>query len=101
MSERDDVITRAVKVDALKLCIEQALTGFYLRVLEEGVIQAGDAIEAVSSDSAAPTVDAIHRLYYLDRKNRDGLVRAVACDRLADAFRDDFRARLARLEENA
>jgi MOSC domain-containing protein YiiM len=31
-------------------------TGFYLRVLEEGELGAGDAIERVASDPAAPTI---------------------------------------------
>ena len=31
-------------------------TGFYLRVLEEGEVSAGDAIERVATDPAAPTI---------------------------------------------
>ena len=39
-----------------KLFLESGRTGFYLRVLEEGELGAGDAIELVSRDPAAPTV---------------------------------------------
>jgi MOSC domain-containing protein YiiM len=39
-------------------------TGFYLRVLEEGEIGAGDAIELVSRDPDAPTVLAMTRDTY-------------------------------------
>ena len=31
-------------------------TGFYLRVLEEGEVSAGDVIESVATDSSAPTI---------------------------------------------
>jgi len=33
--------------------------GFYLRVLEEGEVAAGDAIERVASDAAQPTIAAV------------------------------------------
>ena len=69
-------------------------TGFYLRVLSEGYIRAGDTIEPDFLNRDAPTVDDVHRLYYLDRKDLDALERAVACETLANAFRDDFETRL-------
>ena len=94
----------AIKMDtaeALAVCINSALTGFYLRVLEEGEIGAGDAIELEHTETGAPTVDEIHRLYFLDRRNIDQLRRAVNCDLLADAFRNVFRVRLAELGGDA
>ena len=83
--------------EALAVCVNSALTGFYLRVLEEGEIGAGDTIELDRAQTDAPTVDEIHRLYFLDRRNIDQLRRAVNCEQLADAFRDVFRARLEEL----
>jgi len=83
--------------EALAVCINSARTGSYLRVLQEGEIRAGDAIELEYANSGAPTVDAIHRLYYLDRRNLENLQHAVDCARLAPAFRDEFRARLNKL----
>ncbi|HEY1434397.1 MAG TPA: MOSC domain-containing protein, partial [Thermoanaerobaculia bacterium] len=46
----------------LKLFLESGRTGFYLRVLEEGEIGAGDAIELVSRDPDAVTVEKMTRL---------------------------------------
>ncbi len=40
-----------------KAFLRSRRTGFYLRVLEEGELGAGDAIQLVSRDPAAPTVD--------------------------------------------
>lgn len=48
----------------LKPFLESGRTGFYLRVLEEGDIGAGDAIELVSRDPAAVTVAEMTRLTY-------------------------------------
>jgi MOSC domain-containing protein YiiM len=39
-------------------------TGFYLRVLEEGEVGAGDSIELVSRDPEAVTVERMTRLVY-------------------------------------
>ena len=91
---------RMGSAEALAICIHSARTGFYLRVLDEGEIRAGDTIEIDYSDALAPTVDAVHRLYYLDRENREGLHQAVSCDKLAAAFREEFVARLEKLEDS-
>ena len=82
---------------ALALMIDSARTGFYLRVLNEGYICAGDPIESDFVNRDAPTVDEVHRLYYLDKQNLAALQRAIACETLANALRDDFAARLQKL----
>ncbi len=48
----------------LETFLESGRTGFYLRVLEEGEVGAGDAIELVSRDPKAPTVEAAVRRMY-------------------------------------
>ena len=83
---------------ALALMIDSARTGFYLRVLSEGYICAGDPVEPDFVNRDAPTVDEVHRLYYLDKKNIAALERALVCESLASAFRDDFEARLQKLD---
>ena len=83
--------------EALAVCINSARTGFYLRVLTEGLIRAGDAIEIERQDVAAPTVEEIHRLYYLDKRNLDDLARALNCKPLARAFKSEFERRAEKL----
>ncbi|MCW3783373.1 MOSC domain-containing protein [Defluviimonas salinarum] len=83
--------------EAIKACVASARTGFYLRVVEEGAVEAGDRIAAEHWDEAAPTVAEVHRLYFLDRSDLAGLRRAAGCAALAPAFRDEFIARLAAL----
>jgi MOSC domain-containing protein YiiM len=85
---------------ALALMIENARTGFYLRVLAEGYIRAGDPVERDYLNHDAPTVDEVHRLYYLDKKDIEALERAIECESLGKAFKNDFVLRLAKLQAN-
>jgi MOSC domain-containing protein YiiM len=84
-------------VEALSLCIDSAKTGFYLRVLCEGIIQPGDKIEIEHLNDSAPTVEEIHTLYYLDKNNLDGLINAASCNSLAEAFKGLFIDRIMQL----
>jgi len=47
------------RTDMLKRLLRSGRTGFYLRVLEEGVLTAGDAIERTPAEADAPTIDAV------------------------------------------
>jgi MOSC domain-containing protein YiiM len=83
--------------EALSLCINSAKTGFYFRVLNEGFIQSGDLIEVDYSNTNAPTVEEVHRLYYLDKMNIDALTKAAGCKSLAKVWRDEFENRISKL----
>ena len=83
--------------EALSLCINSAKTGFYFRVLNEGFIQSGDRVEVDYSNTNAPTVEEVHRLYYLDKKNIDALTKAAGCNSLAKVWRDEFENRISKL----
>jgi MOSC domain-containing protein YiiM len=83
--------------ESLSACINSAKTGFYFRVLSEGIVQSGDRIEVDYSNDTAPTVEEVHRLYYFDKKNIDGLTKAAQCDSLARVFRDEFENRISKL----
>jgi len=83
--------------ESLSVCINSAKTGFYFRVLSEGVVQSGDLIEIDYSNDTAPTVEEVHSLYYLDKQNIDGLTRAAQCNSLAKGWRDEFENRISKL----
>ncbi|HET9646964.1 MAG TPA: MOSC and FAD-binding oxidoreductase domain-containing protein [Microlunatus sp.] len=51
--------------------------GFYLRVLEEGVVEAGDDIVQVRSEPSRMTVATINALLYLDRRPDPELLRVA------------------------
>ncbi|HEV8662008.1 MAG TPA: MOSC domain-containing protein [Candidatus Methylomirabilis sp.] len=72
-------------------------TGFYLTVLEEGDVGAGDPITQVSLGEAPVTVADITRLYVDGGEDIEGLQRAVRVEALPEDWRDYFRERLARI----
>ena len=68
--------------------------GFYLRVLEEGEVGAGDAIERVAVGPEAMTVREISALLYLPGHTRRELERALAIPALPQGWRGSFEALL-------
>src|SRR5829696_1526472 len=72
--------------------------GFYLRVLEEGEVGAGDAIERVERGPEAMTVAEIDGLLYLPGHARRDLHRALRSPALSEGWRGSFRELLERGE---
>lgn len=73
---------------------ELGMTGFYLRVLEPGELQAGDPIELVQPDEAHVTVEEANRILRDKKKDHAALKRLLAVGALSDAWRSDLEARL-------
>ena len=69
--------------------------GFYLRVLREGRIQAGDGATIVRTDPAAYSVRELSHLRYFDRGNVEGYRRAANMQALSDDWRAAFEKILA------
>jgi len=74
------------------------LTGIYFRVLKEGEVGAGDAIERVGRDENNVTVKDIIRLI-AGESDIATLQRAVRIENLAEAWRQEFLEQLARHDE--
>jgi ferredoxin-NADP reductase/MOSC domain-containing protein YiiM/ferredoxin len=68
--------------------------GFYLRVLEEGEVGAGDAIERVATGEPAMTVRELSALLYLPGHTPAKLRRALEIPALSEGWRGSFRALL-------
>ena len=68
--------------------------GFYLRVVEEGEVGAGDPIERLQSDPEALTVLQVIRLAFFDRNNREMTERAIHLRALSPEWRQRFEERL-------
>ena len=64
--------------------------GFYLRVLREGRIQAGDGATIVRTDPGAYSVRELSYLRYFDRGNVEGYRRAANMEALSDDWRAAF-----------
>jgi MOSC domain-containing protein YiiM len=61
--------------------------GFYLRVIEEGEIGAGDAIEPVDTDGRSVTIAELIHIYLHETHDPDSLRRVLASRDLGDAWR--------------
>ncbi len=68
--------------------------GYYLSVLEEGDIGAGDAVEIVHRDENRLTVTELFRLMVHDKTNRALMQRALRVRHLAAVLRNKFESRL-------
>ena len=79
------------------LLVSHRRPGFYMRVLTEGQIQAGDAIVKVTSGPERLTVAEVDGLLYLHDHPRDDLARALRVDALSPGWK----ASLAALLEQA
>ncbi|MGQ0600690.1 MAG: MOSC domain-containing protein [Anaerolineales bacterium] len=62
-------------------------SGYYLRVLQEGMVRAGDTIEVIARDPASVTVQFINELFYRQRTDRTSFDRALAVEALTEAGR--------------
>jgi MOSC domain-containing protein YiiM len=85
--DRDDIIERF---------LESGRPGFYLAVLQEGELGAGDAMERIHEDENHVRVVDLVRLY-LDRDGSDPdlLRRVIQVEALPESWRGHFRKRLA------
>jgi MOSC domain-containing protein YiiM len=70
--------------------------GFYLRVLREGEVGAGDVIERVETDPARMTVRQFVHLAYFDEGNLEGLRRALRIQALPPDWREWLEDALAK-----
>ena len=68
--------------------------GFYFRVLEEGQVEAGDAIVKVASGAEQMSVARINALLYLPGHRRDDLERALRIPALSAGWKGSLRAML-------
>jgi MOSC domain-containing protein YiiM len=70
--------------------------GFYLRVLEEGEVGAGDGLDRVRTDPERITVRKMCHLLYFDSENLEGAKKALRIRALSPGWRQSFEERLAR-----
>ena len=80
--------------DFLRRFRDSGRLGFYLRVLEEGEVGAGDAIERVDSDPCSVTIAEFIRAHRDGSRDPDSLRRVLASRDLGDAWRIRLESRL-------
>jgi MOSC domain-containing protein YiiM len=80
--------------EMVKRFLRSGRSGFYLAVLREGDIAAGDGVELVATDDHQVSVADVNRLYTADAADRGLLRRASVLPALPESWREHFRERL-------
>ena len=70
--------------------------GFYLRVLEEGEVGAGDGIERIERAHEGMPVDEVNDFLYFDLGNIEATRKALRIEELSSGWQGSFEARLAK-----
>ena len=83
------------------LLVSHLRPGFYLRVIEEGDVGAGDEIAKVAAGPEGMTVGQANALLYLPGHDRTQLERALRIPALSSGWQGSFRALAARDASNA
>ena len=80
------------------LLVAHRRPGFYMRVLSEGPVQAGDAIVKVASGPEGVTIADVDALLYLHDHPRDELLRALGVDALSPGWKASLAALLEQVD---
>ena len=85
------------RTDIIKRFLVSERSGFYLAVLKEGEVGAGDKFEPLARDANNVRVSDITRLYTRDKHNAELLRRAIGVEALPESWRGYFQKQLEKL----
>ena len=76
-------------------------TGWYLRVLREGRVEAGDRFQLVERPFAEWPVTRAHEVMHFRKKDVDAAEALAACPALSDEWAEELRYRVEKLRSQA
>ena len=76
-------------------------TGYYFRVLQEGMVSPSDELVHISRPALAISVTEANRLMHHDKEDVEGIRTILKVDELSDSWRNTFLKRLDGIEEDA
>jgi MOSC domain-containing protein YiiM len=85
------------RTDIIKRFLQSERSGFYLAVLKEGEVGAGDEFEPLVRDAHDVKVSDITRLYAREKHNVELLRRAIEVGALPESWRSYFQDHLEKL----
>lgn len=85
------------RADIIKKFLASERTGFYLSVLREGEVGAGDQFELIENSKQSVRVSDITRLYTRDKHNTELLRRAIRVEALPESWKGYFQHQLEKL----
>lgn len=80
--------------DNIKRFLLSERSGFYLSVLKEGEVGAGDEFQLLEKNTSGVRVVDVTRLFSTDKENVDLMLRAIATEALPESWREYFLKRL-------
>jgi MOSC domain-containing protein YiiM len=83
--------------DLIGRVIANGRTGWYLRVLEEGAIEAGNAVMLLERPSPEWSIARAHAIQYFHREDARLTAALAAVPALAEAWKDELKDRLERM----
>lgn len=81
-----------------KVFLKSGLVGFYFRVIEQGVLEAGDEITLLPTPWARTTISEAVAVRFFDSRNVEGIERVLSNPALAEVWRRDFEILLAKAQ---
>jgi MOSC domain-containing protein YiiM len=87
---------RIGRVDIIKRFLVSERTGFYLAVLKEGDVGAGDDFLLIKRNEPSVTINEVTRLYSRDKDNKELMRRIVKVEALPESWRAYFEEKLAK-----
>ena len=87
------------RAEIIKRFLISERSGFYLSVLKEGEVGAGDEFELLEKNTSAVRVIDVTRLYSSDKHNLDLLRQAIRTEALPASWREYFQTRIEGLED--
>ena len=83
------------RADMTKRFLQSRRSGFYLAVLQEGIVAAGDEINRIKAATHGITVADVFRLYAFDKEDWETMRRAVEVPALSESWRAYFTQQLS------
>jgi MOSC domain-containing protein YiiM len=78
------------KADFVKMVVDSGRTGFYFRVLAEGLVQAGDTISLVERDPRSVSIAFANHIFHHDRRDREGIKKVLSLPALSASWQRSF-----------
>jgi MOSC domain-containing protein YiiM len=76
--------------DFAKVVSDSGRTGFYFKVIEEGMVRSGDRLDLVEKDRGLVSITFANHIWYRDRKNREGIEKVLVVTALSAAWKKSF-----------
>jgi MOSC domain-containing protein YiiM len=74
-----------------KLVVNSGFTGFYFRVLQEGIVEMGTPLVLMEKDPQEISVAFANRIFHHDRKNSEGIESVLAIPALSESWQRSLR----------